>query len=172
MSETPEFSRPVLLARIGPTPFQQEISASEQERAALAGRLDLLSLDRLSARVELARRGSEMILLRASFEAEFMQACVVTLDPVPGAASEQFSLLYGPPELEETSAGVVGDTVAFEPLLGDAIDIGEAVAQELSLVLPTFPRCPEAGVPDTPGTADSSPFAGLAALLDRDRRDP
>ena len=34
-------------------------------------------------------------------------------------------------------------TSAFEPLVGEAIDIGEAVAQEFSLALPPFPRSPE-----------------------------
>ena len=42
--------------------------------------------------------------------------------------------------LEEAAAGGVEDEVAFEPLIGEAIDIGEAVAQEFSLALPRFPR--------------------------------
>jgi len=58
--------------------------------------------------------------------------------------------------------------VAFEPLNGDAIDIGEAVAQELSLSLPVFPRCPDAKI-DVESSAESTegPFASLGHLKRR-----
>lgn len=161
-----EFSRPVLLARIGHETVRRDIAADAAEREALARRFGLLALDRLTATVELARRGSDMILLRAAFEAEFVQECVVTLDPVPGAAAEAFELLYGPPEVEESAAGTVSDAVAFEPLLGDAIDIGEAVAQEFSLALPPFPRSPAADDAETAAADDDAgPFAALSQLL-------
>ena len=140
----PEFCRLVPLARLGSEPFRQEIVATEAECAALARRFDLLGLARLAASAELARQGPGVVLC-AAFEAEFVQSCVVTLDPVPGAVAEHFTLLYGPPEAEE-SAAAGADDVAFEPLSGDAIDIGEAVAQEFSLALPPFPRSPEATI--------------------------
>jgi uncharacterized metal-binding protein YceD (DUF177 family) len=167
----PEFSRPVLLARVGAEGFRQAIAATEAERAALARRFDLLALDRLSAAVELVRRGKEMFFLRAAFDAEFVQSCVVTLDPVTGAVSEEFSLLLGPPEVEGEAAGTVGDEVAFEPIVGDRIDIGEAVAQEFALALPPFPRSPAAEAESEPPTPDESrPFATLSRLVGR-RRD-
>src|SRR6185312_15552895 len=129
MSGSPEFSRRVPLARIGAEPYRQRIGASEEERAALARRFDLLSLDRLDADVELIPRmisgGERMILLRANFEAAFEQSCIVTLDSIAGVLAERFELLYGPPEAEETALSSVGEDVAFEPLDGDTIDIGE-----------------------------------------------
>jgi uncharacterized metal-binding protein YceD (DUF177 family) len=171
MSDAPEFSRRVRLARIGAEPYRQRISATEDERAALARRFDLVSLDRLDAAVELipgAIPGSERtILLRADFEAVFAQRCIATLDPVAGALAERFELLYGPPEAEETASTLVGEDVAFEPLLGDAIDIGEAVAQEFSLALPPFPRTAEIRV-DADAATPSRPFAGLSRLVGRD----
>jgi uncharacterized metal-binding protein YceD (DUF177 family) len=173
MTDAPEFSRPVLLARIGTEPLHREIAAGAAEREALARRFDLLGLDRLSARVELIRRSGDMVLLRARFEALFVQECVVTLDPIEGALSAEFELLYGPPEAEEAATGLVGDAVAFEPLTGDAIDIGEAVAQEFSLALPSFPRNPDAdaAMAEAPPEAAGA-FAALAGLLDRrDRGD-
>jgi uncharacterized metal-binding protein YceD (DUF177 family) len=169
MSGVPEFSRRVKLARIGAEPYCQRISASEDERAALARRFDLVSLDRLEAAVELIPRGERTILLRADFDAAFEQRCIVTLDPIAGVLAEQFELLYGPVEAEETAASLVGEDVAFEPLVGDAIDIGEAVAQEFSLALPPFPRSPEIRVePESDAMAGTNPFAGLARLVDRD----
>jgi len=162
----PEFSRIVRLARLGVDPFRQEIAASEAERAALARRFDLLSLDRLTAAVELVRQGPEIILLRAAFEARFVQSCVVTLDPVEGAVSESFALRYGPPEAEPVETGTADDDIAFEPLAAEFIDIGEAVAQEFSLALPAFPRSAEASI-ETEPPADDSPFAALSPLADR-----
>jgi uncharacterized metal-binding protein YceD (DUF177 family) len=163
----PEFSRLVPLARLGPEPFRQEITAGDAERDALARRFDLFAIGRLRARVELTRQGQELVLLRAEFEAEFVQNCVVTLDPVDGAMSHRFSLLFGPPEAEEQAGGTGEDEWAFEPLAGDAIDIGEAVAQEFSLALPPFPRSPGASVEAAMPPPEDGPFAGLSRLVDR-----
>ena len=162
-----EFSRFVPLSRVGPEPFRQEIAATDAERAALAQRFNLAAIDSLTATVELARRGKELVLLQAAFDAAFVQECVVTLDPVPGTVSERFSLLYGPPEAEESAPGIDED-VAFEPLNADLIDIGEAVAQEFSLALPAFPHSAEASVEaEQPARAEESPFAALSRLAER-----
>ena len=161
----PEFSRPVPLARLGTEPFRQEISATLGERAALARRFDLVSLDRLDAVVELVRQGEDLVLLRAEFEAVFEQTCTVTLDPFAGMLAERFVLLYGPPEAEDAAAGMLGDELTFEPLSGDTIDLGEAVAQEFSLALPAFPRSPDAVVEaGLPATDEAGPFAALSKL--------
>jgi uncharacterized metal-binding protein YceD (DUF177 family) len=162
----PEFSRLVPLGRLGVEPFRQEIAASEAERAALAQRFDLVALDRLSAVVELVRRGHDMFLLRAAFSAKFVQSCVVTLDPVGGAVSEEFTLLYAPPEMEAEEGRTVEDEIAFEPLVGNAIDIGEAVAQQFSLALPPFPRSPEAILAaEAPAADEPGPLAAALARL-------
>ena len=164
----PEFSRIVPVARLGSDPFRQEIAATEEERIALARRFDLLAFDRLVARFELVRQAGGSILLRATFDADFVQSCVVSLEPVPGAISERFSLVYGPPEAED-SAAAADDDVAFEPLSADVIDVGEAVAQEFSLALPPFPRSPEAIVePEERLHGSDSPFAALSLFSGRD----
>ena len=161
----PEFSRRVLLARLGADPYRQTISASGKEREALARRFDLVSLDRLDAEIELSRRGPDLVLLSASFTAEFAQNCVITMEPVAAAVSEEFSLLYGPPEVESQAAGAVEDDCAFEPLAGDAIDIGEAIAQQFSLALPSFPRAPNADLATEmpPQPEEAGPLAAALA---------
>ena len=165
---TPEFSRVVALARLGSTPFLQKIEATPGERERLSQRFDLLALDRLTAAVQLRRHGHELIVLEAALEAEFVQSCVVTLEPVVGSLSNCFVLVYGPPEAEDQEIGSPGDEPAFEPLNGDAIDIGEAVAQEFSLLLPVFPRHPDATIDvDAPAESTASHFAALARLKQR-----
>jgi uncharacterized metal-binding protein YceD (DUF177 family) len=162
----PEFSRLVPLARLGPEPFRQDIAATPEERVALAERFDLVALDRLCAAVELVRQGNDMVMLRAAFSAEFVQSCVVTLDPIAGALSEGFTLLYAPPEMEAEAGRTVEDEVAFEPLVGNAVDVGEAVAQQFSLALPPFPRSPGATLDgEMPPTEEAGPIAAALARL-------
>ncbi|HEU0155395.1 MAG TPA: DUF177 domain-containing protein [Stellaceae bacterium] len=166
----PEFCRPVPLGRIGPDGFRQTIEATAEERERLARRFGLMSLDRLTATVDLKRGSGTTIALEAAFEAEFVQECVVSLEPVRDKISQSFALCYGPPGEAAAEIELDADEIAFEPLDGDAIDIGEAVAQELSLTLPPFPRDPEAVLEDT-ATAkpEESAFAALARWRSRER---
>ena len=125
----PEFSRLVRITGLGFTAFRQRIEATPDERRQLSQRFDLLALDRLAAVVELRRQDGEVVLLEATFEAEFVQACTVTLDPVPGSISDRFSLIYAPvsEQLHEVDWGV--DEPAFEPLEGDPIHRSKLVQQ-------------------------------------------
>lgn len=157
----PEFSRLVPLVRIGAAPFAHEIAATPEECAALAERFGLLALDRLTARVVFERKPGDTILLSADWEAAFTQECVVSLEPVPGTAREHFELRYGPADREGEDDI---DAPAFEPLEGDAIDVGEAVAQEFSLSLPPFPHLPDAVLEIGEEAEDEGPFAVLARL--------
>lgn len=171
MSSVPEFSRPIRLVRFGREPLRQEIAADAAERGALAQRLDLVALDRLSAVVALARQSDRTVLLTAAFSADFVQSCVVTGDPVAGTVSDNFMLRYGSAE-QEPETSVEESEPAFEPLSGDVIDIGEAVAQELALALPPFPRIPGVSVEtelgaDAEPAREPGPFADLAHSLGR-----
>jgi len=160
----PEFSRLVGIAQLGAEPFRQRIEATTEERGKLLRRFDLIALDRLVAEVELRRQSAEVVRLEADFEAEFEQCCAVTLEPVRGTVSERFSLVYGPAPEGEPEIALDADEAAFEPLNGNSIDIGEAVAQELSLALPVFPRHPEAMIDQAAAEPVQGPFAMLADL--------
>jgi uncharacterized metal-binding protein YceD (DUF177 family) len=164
----PEFSRPVTLMRLGRDPYRQRIEATREEREKLARRFALLALDRLHATVTLSRQEGESILLEASFEAEFVQECVVSLEPVPGKLRQNFSLLYGPAATLERDVVLDSEEITFEPISGEAIDIGEAVAQELSLALPAFPRDPDAAIAAAAADDAERPLARLARLRIRD----
>src|SRR5262245_771867 len=160
-----EFSRVVRLDQIGFKPLRLQIDATPEERDSLSRRFDLLSLDRLTATVDLSRKSGSTIRLEASFEACFAQSCVVTLDPVLGTISDRFSLVYGPEGEEQKEIVLGADEAAFEPLVGDTIDVGEAVAQELSLALPLSPRHPDASIEiEGAETASETLFASLARL--------
>jgi hypothetical protein len=132
------------------------IEATPGERAALARRFGLRSLDRLAAEVRLAPFGRG-VRLEAALEADVVQDCVVSLQPVPGKVADRFTLVYG-----EAPAG--DEETVVEPLEGDTIDIGEAVAQQLSLALDPYPRAPGAAIDPrwSGGETAERPFAALA----------
>lgn len=162
---TPEFSRPVPLQRLGTKPFRQRIEATAEERQKLSQRFDLMALDRLVAEVELRRQNTETVRLEAQFEAEFEQCCAATLEPVRRMVADRFSLVYGPALEQQEEIILSAEEPAFEPLQGDMIDIGEAVAQELSLAIPAFPRDPDAAIDgELPAETLDGPFAALARL--------
>jgi uncharacterized metal-binding protein YceD (DUF177 family) len=160
----PEFSRLVAIAQLGAGPFRQRIEATAEEREKLSRRFDLVALDRLVAEVELRRQSADVVLLEANLEAEFEQCCAATLEPVHGTVEERFSLVYGPAPEAEPEIVIGDDEPAFEPLNGNSIDIGEAVAQELSLALPVFPRHPEAVIDEAGAEPLQGPFTALARL--------
>jgi uncharacterized metal-binding protein YceD (DUF177 family) len=159
-----EFSRPVTLDRLAPGETVFDIAAEPGECAALAQRFALPALERLEARVRLARLGGGLVRLSAELSADVVQECVVSLEKLPSRVAEAFTLLYGEGRHTEREVVLSGATELVEPVADGIIDIGEAVAQQLSLVLDPFPRAAGlAGPEGTPeGAAATSPFAALA----------
>jgi uncharacterized metal-binding protein YceD (DUF177 family) len=169
-----EFHRPVATNRLKAEESVHHIRAEPAEREALARRFGLEALDSLDATVRLRRvRGDRMVRLDAEFSAEVVQTCVATLEPFASRIEDSFTLYYAPPKERAEEAEIVvsmEDAEAPEPLIGETIDIGEAVAQELSLALDPYPRAPQARVdPEAPGSEDSSdrnrPFSDLGPRI-------
>lgn len=145
----PEFARPVEVPRTAGRAAMHKIAADAAERAALAARFSLLSLDRLEAEIRIERLPGGLVRLAASLSADVVQCCVVTLEPVANHVEEEFALLFS---AGEATREVVldGEAETVEPLDGDRIDIGEAVAQQLSLALDPFPRAAGASLDPLP----------------------
>ena len=130
----PEFSRPFAVDKLGLQPAAVEIEAKPVERAALA---------RLTADLRLSRAGSGLVRVEGRLLAEGAQVCVVSLESVPFALDLPVSLTFASaPELDEGGEILVeveGDDPP-EPIEQGAIDLGEAMAQTLSVALDPFPR--------------------------------
>ena len=164
---TPEFSRRIDGLRLAAGGEVHDITAKPEERAGLARRFDLLSLDRLAAKVKVTPMAGGYYRLAADFDADLVQACTVTLEPVPAHLAESFTLTYGPAE-EGGDIVLDGESEPVEPLDDGMIDMGEAVAQQLCLALDPFPRAPAAAIEIETIVTDEptreSPFAALARL--------
>jgi len=164
-----EFSRPVALDRLAPGETVYDIAADPGERAALARRFALVALERLEARVRLMRLAGDLVRLSADLSAEVAQECVVSLEKLTSRVEESFTLLYA--EGQDASSEVVlsGAAELVEPVEGGVIDIGEAVAQQLSLALDPFPRAAGTEAPEgATSTAGVSPFAALSRWKQKD----
>src|SRR6185295_14019404 len=130
-----EFSRPIAADQIGPQETEREIVANATERARLVERFGLLALDRLSATLSLKRGCGGLIQVHGRLEAEVVQACVVTLEPVRSRLSESFTVAFGIGSTAATGAVVIGLEEADPPeeLIEGRIDLGETVAQQLAV---------------------------------------
>ena len=165
-----EFARIVPLDQLDESESEREIVANEAERAALAKRLGLLELGSLEARLRLRReRGSPLIELTGRLTADVVQACVVSLEPVPERVEESFEILFTLDPAPETAEVYVEteDEDVPEPVGPGGIDLGEAVAQQLSLAMNPYPRAEGVSLERAEWGAESgpqSPFAVLAKL--------
>lgn len=144
----PEFSRIVradAVHRDGEV--VQTIEANEAERRALAERFELEAIDRLTATLRLrSTRGGQMVRVSGELEADVVQTCVVTLEPVPARVADRFGALFAPESLvPKEDDEIFIDPAVFEEDIPEAmtngrIDIGELTAQHLSLALDPYPR--------------------------------
>ncbi len=160
-----EFSRVVPTGRLGKTAVHHVIAASPDERAALSRRFDLLAIDRFEATVELKRRVDGTVRFEAQLSADVIQACVVTLEPVSARVEDRFSVIFDP-EIDEDAADALAlenpEDEFREPLIDDSIDIGEVVAQQLSVIMDPYPRRPD----DLSAVAKVESGSGAKAILD------
>lgn len=166
---TPEFSYPVDVSRVSSSPMKLELRADEEQRRALAARFKIVSVDTLTAEVELKRVNRSQIRVRGSFEADVTQTCVVSLEPFCETVSDSFSVLFGEnqaarPNEHEIELNMDEDEETDVAQDGK-IDAGELVSEYLALSLDPFPRRPGASFSyETTAEEKKSPFAALEKL--------
>jgi len=168
-----EFSRSYRIDTLG-APRAVAIEANAAEREALAARFHLRAIHALAAEAVLTRDGGSVVA-KGRVTASVVQSCVATSEPVEEDVAEDFAIEFRPhvqvdsgEEEIELSEGEL-DVVFYDAA---AVDLGEAVAETVSLALNPFPRSAkadevmrEAGVKsEDEAKAEASPFAGLAAL--------
>ena len=135
---SPEFSRIINLEGVGESPRYIELTAEEEELRLLAVRFDQQSVGRLTARLVIAwLEPGKAFSISGRFEANVVQTCVISLEPIEVCLNEEVNLVFACGNEE------LGDLVVLEdaePFDGETIDLGELVAEELSLALDPYPR--------------------------------
>lgn len=168
---TVEFSRLIPVDRVPDLGSREKLEANEAERAALAARFDLVSIEAFSGKMELKPWRKGGIRVNGKMEAAITQSCVVTLEPFESRVVFEIERFF----LGKTNAGAtqVRDVESLEGdepdlIIDNSIDLGELAAEELGLALDPYPRKPgaEFGSGPEPETTEKTrqPFASLAAL--------
>lgn len=161
-----EFSRPIDRRHLVARPIRLEATA--EERDALAKRFGLVAIHRLEAEMELVADG-DAVDARGRLGADIVQSCAVSGDDLAVTIDEPLTLRFVPEQaIEEEDIELEESQLDEIPYDGDVFDLGEAVAQSLSLAIDPYAVGPnaeqarkDAGLGDE---AASGPFAALAAL--------
>jgi uncharacterized metal-binding protein YceD (DUF177 family) len=168
----PEFSRTVRIDSLGASPRRIAIDADEEERAALARRFGFVAIDRLEAEAAVSAK-NDAVTATGTVRASVTQSCVASGEPIAEHVDSPFAVEFRrhPKTAAEEEIELQGaelDVVFFD---GGMVDLGEAVAETLSLSVTAFPRSPgaedklrEAGVKSE---EEAGVFGALAALKDK-----
>lgn len=168
----PEFSRPVDVRQA--EGLAQQLVASEAERAALAKRFALVSVDSLTADLVLSRK-DRSVSAEGRLRAAIVQSCAVSGEDLPATIDEPLAFRFVPeaehkPGDEEVELDAEDcDEIEYS---GSHVDLGEAVAQSLALAIDPYAVGPKAEKARRKagllGEGESGPFAALAALKKKD----
>ena len=155
--------------------------ATEAERCAIAGALNLLALSRLHVDYSIRRVRRDCFLLKGQLHADVEQACGVTLDPVAAIITATIEVEFWPAERLSRRSRDGDEEPEFdpfatddaEPIVNGQIEVGRIVYEQLASEVDPFPRSAEAELEqtqapalaagDTTGDTDN-PFAVLSRL--------
>ena len=184
MSDQPSpYTAPFELAGLSERGAELSLSPDVAERARIAAWLGALEVPRLDATIRLSRLDDDIYGYEAEFTAEVIQACVVTLEPVPsvhtGRAERRYRVMAKNPRRSPRSPDIdpvdtSGDEDAPETISSSLLDIAAPVLEEISLLLDPYPRAP--GVtfeaPKDQDKGSDNPFAVLAKLKSNPPEEP
>ena len=173
-------------------PRTLSLSPNEEQKHAIARRLDLVSLESLTAEIT-ARRvdGGYIVVVEGSFKAVVTQECVVSFKPTSRNVEGELDAYYTNPEdavpftaaknklkqkQEPGESPILEEWDDPEHMEGGTIDLGDLVVQFLSLNLEDFPHAEgveheEGDEPEMlrqPSDIRKNPFAALQYWKDED----
>lgn len=185
MTAQPEFSRVLAVEGLTPDKVRKEtVEANAKECAALAKRFDLRELSNFKADLRIRRvEGGDVVRLEGKLSADVVQTCVISLQDVHAHIDGEFDtfLAEGGKHTakkfgDEADFGIDDDDTAPEVIHNGQLDLGEIVAQYLSVELDPYPRAPgvslaaqlaEAGL-----EVKNNPFSVLKNLNPQDKNAP
>jgi hypothetical protein len=165
---------PVRLRELARGPLAVRLEPDAAARAGLARELGLESLPALSARLTI-RPWLDGAEVAGRFDAVVEQLCSVSLEPFEQPLAGEIEVRLAPADSPHAAgpaaAEVENDPAAPDPpdvLAGDEIDLAAIVAEHLALEIDPFPRKPGAVFDYAPPPEETSPFAALKKLKDRE----
>jgi uncharacterized metal-binding protein YceD (DUF177 family) len=151
----PEFRRMIEVATLGEREEKFTLAATPEERAALAKRIGVDAVEALEAEAFVRAISGDGARARVTFQAAVVQSSVVTLEPVQSRIDEAFEVEFlprgdaagakGSDDEDEISLEGLGEAEAPEPpgeVVDGWFDLGDMIAQYLSLSVDPYPRHP------------------------------
>ena len=137
--------------------------ASDKELKSLAARFEFLGILSLSAELTICNSARDCWDVAGHLRGIVVQACGSTGVPLRETVDFLIEERYVRTDNDQEEVEV--HMSAAEPLENETINIGELLAQTLSIAVTPWPRAPEAPKMFTSGEElPDHPFAGLAAL--------
>ena len=175
----PELSRPLRVDKISAGGMAEDIVANAQERKKLTARFGLLDISKLEASLNIDPERGRMLAVTGTFNADVVQECVVTLEPVAAHIADTIDVLFAPAAMLDKGAGPPhfdsGEEDVPEPIVNGVIDLGELVAQHLAIALDPYPRKAGVSLPETAFKGESAapqPANPFATLVDFKKKPP
>lgn len=155
--------------------LKEKIAANQDECAALAERLGLLTVSSFSGVISIAKKKGDLIVMDGECSVTYQQECAVTLKPLDRETSFTFTTFFTENEVEyeqdEDMAYIQpsDDDKRPEQIIDGKIDIADTAVQYFSLEIDPYPKSEEADFDDSVEKAGlknekENPFAVLAAL--------
>jgi hypothetical protein len=150
-----EWSYPILVEEIPSQGKDFKISPSDVEKKAIAKRLEIVSLEDITAKLSVSRENGHIIKVSGKFEANLTQNCVVTMEPLKQHVVDEFEAWYADHEQaipfkriqqealakrEMIDLPILEENEDPEQIEDGKIDLGELVTQYLSLAVNPYPH--------------------------------
>ena len=157
-------------------PLFLHLKADEATLEALSQRFELPAINVLEGDVEINAIEGGMKLC-GQLRADLVQQCALSLQPIVVRIDEPFSIFYLADGLPEDDGEAIVDAEHEDvvAMMDGKVDVGEALAQTLSLALDPFPRAEDAILPQGVISEDDlktshrldNPFSILEKLRDK-----
>jgi len=159
------------LGRLGQAGDEIDFSASADERAALARLAGVLEVAKFAAHIVLKKLSPTRFEVAYDLTADLVQACVVSLEPVPAHIEKQFRReLHHVHNLRRPAEGEVTltpeDDESPEEIGSLHYDLAGPLLEEFLLAIDPYPRAPGVSFapPQDADPKPESPFAALKGL--------
>lgn len=161
------------LAALPDAGLEVVLEAKPAERRSLAEFLEVLDVKRLRARLVLKRWRGHGVQVTGTVDAEVVQSCIVTLEPVTSRLELEIDRKF----LPESMLAHDGDPheMLIDPDGEDppepmphSLDLGELAAEEVALNVDPYPRKAGAEAPEAEAEIEirgENPFAALKNVL-------
>ncbi len=169
--DTPPLQHFCDLDRLGQAGADVSIHPKGEELVRLAKWAKVDAVERFAAEVELRRLTTTRFRLSFTLEADIVQSCVVTLEPVKSHIAREFLrelhlvAARHEPEGGSLTLDAAEDEVP-EEIESPHYDLAAPLLEEFVLAIDPYPRAPGAAFepPDEGGQAKDNPFAVLKSL--------